>query len=117
MRGCSFPMRAFSERIRRWLMVAERDWLGEDCSVDRRIQRLEVDSPSAWCARCGARAAAERPRTRGRALDARLAQHWRVVRLAELRDGWRHALMQVKYARDAVGAELLGRRLAEQHLA
>jgi predicted amidophosphoribosyltransferase len=117
MRGCLFPMRAFSERIRRWLMAAERDWLGEDCSVDRRIQRLEVDSPSAWCARCGASVArGERREPCLECEDAR-SRHGRVVRLAELRDGWRHALMQVKYARDAVGAELLGRRLAEQHLA
>ena len=109
-------MSALTELIRRQLGEIEQQWLAGDVPISDRIESLKSDPPEAWCSWCGASVArGERrepclacPAPRRRGLGP-------VVRLAELSGKWRTTLLRIKYGRDAVGAELLGSRLARQY--
>lgn len=100
--------------LRRLLAILESDWLGGDSSLASRVSTLEVDRGEDWCFRCGASVArGERRSPCPDCLGTRPVVDG-IVRLAELRSGWRECLLAIKYAQDAGAAEEVGRRIAAQ---
>lgn len=111
----SATMSGWAERIRRWLGEVEQHWLAGDGAIGCESHSLEADPPSAWCAWCGASVARGERREPCLGCLGMRRLHNRVVRLAELGGDWRASLLRIKYGCDAIGAESLGIRLAEQH--
>ncbi|MFZ9692156.1 MAG: ComF family protein [Phycisphaerales bacterium] len=110
-------MVALLRSVLSWLDIVECEWLGGDSSARLLAQLTPPDDGAAWCHRCGLTVARGERRAPCVTCEGHRLPYGRVVRLGEMAGGWKYLIHSVKYGRDPVAAEILGRRLGEQYAA